>query len=387
MTMKLLCLCSALDLQLRLGCTPAYWQMLKGLYELGHDVIAVPYLGRAFEPPYWRAYPNPCDLEGRFFSAAKDFFGTGPTSTQEGGIAKVSGFLIENWIRPRWEGQIARILEAEKDVDAVIVFSVPVNHWTGLPTRVRDRYSVPFFYFDGDVPASLPRFGGFASGFRIYEDADLSEYDGFMCNSQAGADDLLEMGARRVQTVHWGVDPDLYAPLDVEQDRDVFFYGLGTEYREVWIEYMLTSPSRQLPEYSFAVGGRNFKTDLGKTKYVGDVPFNVFRHACCRSRINLSITRQAHGTVYASSTSRPFELAAMACCVVSARYDGLEEWFEMDKEMIKVSSADEAVEVYKRLLTDEGQRRAMGQAARERVLEEHTNRHRAADIIRFVTSV
>jgi spore maturation protein CgeB len=77
----------------------------------------------------------------------------------------------------------------------------------------------------------------------------------------------------------------------------------------------------------------------------------------------------------------------MACCVVSARYDGLEEWFEMDKEMIKVNSADEAVDVYKRLLTDEGQRRAMGQAARERVLEEHTNRHRAADIVRFVTSV
>ncbi len=66
--MKLLCLCSALDLQLRLGCSPAYWQMLKGLYELGHDVIAVPYLGKAFEPPYWRAYPNPCDIEGRLFS-------------------------------------------------------------------------------------------------------------------------------------------------------------------------------------------------------------------------------------------------------------------------------------------------------------------------------
>lgn len=385
--MKLLCLCSALDLQLRLGCSPAYWQMLKGLYELGHDVIAVPYLGKAFEPPYWRAYPNPCDLEGRLFSAAKDLFSTGPTSTHEGTVAKVSGVLIENWIRPRWEKQISRILEAEKDVDAVIVFSIPVNHWTGLPTRIRDRYSVPFFYFDGDVPASLPRFGGFASGFRIYEDADLSEYDGFMCNSEAGADDLLEMGARRVQPVHWGVDPELYAPLDVEQDRDVFFYGLGAEFREVWMDYMLANPSRQLTEYSFAVGGRNFNIDLGKTTFIGDVPFNVFRQACCRSRINLSITRQAHGTVYGSSTSRPFELAAMTCCVVSARYDGLEKWFEMGKEMIKVSSADEAVEVYKRLLTDEAERRAMGQAARERVLDEHTNRHRAADIVRFVTSV
>ncbi|MEA3364840.1 MAG: hypothetical protein U9Q79_04290, partial [Candidatus Hydrogenedentes bacterium] len=65
--MKLLCICSALDLSFRYGCTPAWWQFFKGLYELGHDVIAVPYQGKAIETPWWRVYPNPCQIEGKIY--------------------------------------------------------------------------------------------------------------------------------------------------------------------------------------------------------------------------------------------------------------------------------------------------------------------------------
>ena len=384
--MKLLCLCSALDIRYRFGCTPNWWQFLKGFHELGHDVIAIPYMGTAFETPWWRCYPNPCQLEGQAFHRLKHWFGSGPTSHKGGLGGTVTKALIDSWIRPRWENRIASILEAEKDVDAIILFTIPVNHFTGIPGRIRKRFSVPIFYFDGDVPASLPRFGGFASGFKIYEDADLSEYDGFMCNSEGGADDLLEMGARKVRPVHWGVDPELYAPVPIDEDWDVFFYGFGSEFREDWIEAMLTAPSRQMPDQRFALGGRGFNMDLGRVEQVGDVPFNVFRQACCRSRINLSITRGAHASVFASSTLRPFELAAMGRCVVSSPYRGLETWFELGTDMIMVESAEEVMDTYRRLLGDEAARRAMGEAARQTVLERHTHRQRAQEIAEFVAS-
>ncbi len=385
--MKLLCLCSALDIKYRYGCTPNWWQFIKGMFELGHDVIAIPYHGPAFESPWWRAYANPCQIEGQAFAAAKNWFGSGPTSTEDGVVSKINRTLIESWIRPRWESHLAKILEEEKNVDAVIVFTIPANHFTGIPERLRRRFQVPFFYFDGDVPASLPRFGGFASGFKIYEGADLAEYDGFMCNSEGGAKDLEEMGAKRVQPIHWGVDPDLYAPIEVEQDRDVFFYGFGAEYREKWVDAMLVKPSTELTDRAFAVGGRGFEGPMGNVKQVGDVPFSVFRHACCRSRINLNITRQAHGSVFASSTMRPFELAAMKSCVVSNPYKGLETWFDLDSEMLMVESGEEAVDAYKRLLDDEGARKAMAEAAYKRVLDCHTHRHRAKQIVEFVSGV
>lgn len=385
--MKLVCLCSALDIRHRYGCTPAWWQYLKGLHEEGHDVVAIPYMGAAFETPWWRSYPNPCDLESRAFSAVKRWFGSGATSTEEGAGARLSKAMIETWVRPRWIDRLSGILASERDVDAVIVFTIPVNHFTGLPSLLRERFGVPILYFDGDVPASLPRFSGFASGFKSYEAADLSEYDGFLCNSDAGAEELRAMGARDVRTVHWGMDPSLYEPVPIQQDRDIFFYGYGLEYRQEWFDAMVTRPSRAVPEVGFFLGGTQFPEDVGDATLVGDVSFNVLRQACCRSRINLNISRSTHAEFRGSSTMRPFELAAMGCCIVTNPHEGIDAWFEPDKEICIVKSSDEALSTYRALLSDEDRRRAMGLAARQKIVQRHTHRHRAREIVEYVRHV
>jgi len=290
-------------------------------------------------------------------------------------------------VQPRWEATLRETLQREKNVDAVIVFSIPVNHLSGLATIIKKSFDVPFFYFDGDVPASLPRFGGFASGFKIYEDASLAEYDGVFCNSEGGAEDLKALGAKTVTPIHWGVDPALYEPLEAPLTRDVFFYGFGSEYREEWMDAMLALPSNAMPENTFEIGGDGFKIDLKKTKQIGDVPFSVFRQTCCASLINLNITRSAHATVHASSSMRPFELAAMGCCIVSNPVSGLDTWFELGKELIVVNSTDEAIATYRRLLNDGSERKRLGQAARSRVVAEHTHRHRARQLVAFVSSM
>ena len=385
--MKILCLCSALDLRFRYGCTPAWWQFFKGLYELGHDVIAVPYQGDAIESPWWRVYSNPCRYESQAYGIAKKWLGGGSTSLSDGPVASISNTLIESWVQPRWESALRGMLAQEKDVDAILVLGIPVNHFSGLPDRIRGSFSIPIIYYDGDVPASLPRFGGFASGFKIYEGASLAEYDAVVCNSTGGVDDLRGLGARRVETIHWGVDPALYAPLDCESQWDVFFYGYGAEYRESWMRSMLTGPSRALVDTKFAVGGQGFSMDLGKSELLGDIPFSVFRQRCCQSRINLNITRDAHASVFASSSMRPFELAAMGCCIVSNPVEGMDTWFREGEELITVNSEADVIDVYKRLLGDEGARREMGARARARVLAEHTHIHRAGQLADFLSGL
>ncbi len=379
--MKLLCPCSTLDFAFGYGCTPAWWQFFKGLYELGHDVIAVPYQGHAIASPWWRVYSNPCRLEGEAFSLAKRALGSKAPSTARGISGYASKSLIESWIRPRWQAHLADILAKEKNVDAVIVFTIPVNHFRGIADELRARFNTPFYYYDGDVPASLPQFGGFASGFNIYEGANLSEYDGVICNSEGGADDLRQLGARSVTTIHWGVDPDIYAPYPCEPDRDVFFYGFGVEYRTEWVKTMLTDPSLAMTDARFAFGGRGFDCERGNVAMAGDVPMNVFREAAGRSRINLNITRNAHASVYASSSMRPFELAAMGCCIVSNPCAGIETWFDIGRELLIVQSTEEAIETYRRLLADPAARIALGESARARVLDCHTHRHRAKQIV------
>src|SRR5580765_3147117 len=68
---KILAVVSAIDLDFRYGCTPAWWQIWKGLYEAGVDLILTPYRGRAIESPWWRTESNPCYREGEVFAASQ----------------------------------------------------------------------------------------------------------------------------------------------------------------------------------------------------------------------------------------------------------------------------------------------------------------------------
>jgi spore maturation protein CgeB len=77
----------------------------------------------------------------------------------------------------------------------------------------------------------------------------------------------------------------------------------------------------------------------------------------------------------------------MGCCIVSNPCAGLETWFDVGTELLVVETADEAIDYYASLLNDGGTRKAMGEAARTRVLQEHTHRQRADQIVRFVGSV
>jgi spore maturation protein CgeB len=150
------------------------------------------------------------------------------------------------------------------------------------------------------------------------------------------------------------------------------------------MEAMVGEPSRRLQHVDFALGGRDFLGDTGAARELGDVPFNVFGRAISEARINLNITRRAHASVAASSTARPFELAMAGAAIVSNPYEGIERWFEPDRELLVVSSADEAIDAYRGLLDDPARADELGRAARERALDEHTYVHRARRLLELV---
>ena len=69
---KILAVASAVDLDFRYGCTPAWWLLWKGMHEAGVDLIVTPYRGRAVESPWWRTAPNPLYREAETFARARD---------------------------------------------------------------------------------------------------------------------------------------------------------------------------------------------------------------------------------------------------------------------------------------------------------------------------
>ena len=128
--------------------------------------------------------------------------------------------------------------------NAVFFFTVPIAHFRGIPTALRERFGIPVVFYDGDVPMSLPEFGGMDTGFNYYHGADPSEYDLVLSNSEGGLPRLLELGARRAEAVFWGADPEFFAPQPVAKEMDVFFYGYGDKFRQEWTAAMVGEPSR-----------------------------------------------------------------------------------------------------------------------------------------------
>jgi spore maturation protein CgeB len=390
---KILAVASAADLDFRYGCTPAWWQLWKGMAEAGVDLIVTPYRGRAVESPWWRTVPNPLYREAEAFAAARalaaklqrqEFVRRTEHEPGDTIADRAVRETVWRYATPRWRRHLERTIEHEGGVDAVVVFTVPMAHFRGIAPALRERFDVPVVYYDGDLPMSLPEYGGTdTSGFNYYVGADPGEYDLVVGNSEGALDRVRELGARRAETVHWAADPELFRPHPVAKEMDVFFYGHSDKFRREWMRELIGEPSRSM-EADFAIGGYDYRGDTGRARSLGRIPFNVFPHAISSARINLNVTRRAHAETYASSTCRLFELAACGAAIVSNPVEGLEHWFEPDRELRVVSTADEAISVYSELLGDPGQAEELGRRARERVLNEHTYAHRAQRLLELL---
>jgi glycosyltransferase involved in cell wall biosynthesis len=387
--LKILALSSALDLKYRLGCTPAWWQLFKSLYETGNEIIVTPYLGDPVQSLWWRTYPNPCSWESKTYNSYLDKRKKSGISPSKRGIFSPGfDYLVSRYIKPKWKKHIIDILNQEGNVNAVLVMNVPMNHITGIPSQIKREFGIPVVYYDGDLPTSLPKYTvsrGFK--FNYYVGADLSEYDAIIGNSEGCLNDLMEMGAKMTFPFQYGIDPQLAAPIKVEKDIDVSFFGYGSDFREEWMTKLITIPSQMRPDIKFAVAGGGFKIDLGNAELLGDLSYSEWRQFCGRSKISLNITRWSHTNVYASSTSRPFELAAFGACIVSQPYDGIEKWFEIGRDLVVVRNSEQVMVAYEQLLEDDNRRDQMGNNAREKILAKHTFTHRAKELVDIISKL
>ncbi|MDQ3809883.1 MAG: hypothetical protein M3336_06285, partial [Chloroflexota bacterium] len=161
---RLLVVASSLDLTAPYSSTPAWWQLLKALAERGVDVVVTPYHGPAIASPWWTPASNPCQREGDIVRLLKRLAPSAAARATVGG-GPLTRRLVERITRPRWQRHLARLLTRYADRQAVLFLTVPPNHFDGIPAFIARRFGIPTYFYDADVPASLPSFGGFRSGF------------------------------------------------------------------------------------------------------------------------------------------------------------------------------------------------------------------------------
>jgi len=101
--------------------------------------------------------------------------------------------------------------------------------------------------------------------------------------------------------------------------------------------------------------------------------------------LTLNVTRADMVRAGWSPSVRLFEAAACGVPVVSDWWEGLDAFFLPDKEILIARSSEDVVRHLSSL--DEDRRREIGEAARTRVLNEHTAEHRADELERYVEEV
>ena len=265
-------------------------------------------------------------------------------------------------LRARWADEVAA-------ADLVVVGSyvpdgVEVGHWACDTAQ-----GVTAFY-DIDTPVTL---GKLSRGDFEYLEPDLiGRFDLYLSFTGGPTLERLERdyGARRARAFYCLVDPDAYAPVDVQTRWDLGYLGTYSDDRQPALQRLLIEPALARPDLRFVVAGPQYPESI-------EWPANVARiehlppaeHAAfyAAQRFTLNVTREEMVAAGWSPSVRLFEAGACACPVISDRWEGLSEVFP------EVLIADGPQDVLRALETDARER---GEAARRRVLAEHTARQR-----------
>jgi spore maturation protein CgeB len=191
-----------------------------------------------------------------------------------------------------------------------------------------------------------------------------------------------ELGARTSHLVYNAVDPDDYYPVPTVVDKtcDVLFMGNRMPDREQRVHDLFFQAAESAPEASFVLGGNGWGdyTMPRNVRYVGHVPTGDHRAWNCSARLVLNINRSDMAATGYSPPTRVFEAAGCSSCVLTDAWGGIPTFFEPDYEILVAASADEIVNHLRSTPPERAQ--AIGRAARQRVLRDHTYIRRASEL-------
>jgi len=274
----------------------------------------------------------------------------------------------------------ARFERPIRDADLVIVGSyVPEGVTVGRLVVATARGTTAFY--DIDTPVTLTKL---ARGDDEYVSADLiPRYDLYLSFTGGPTLRAIEQryGARRARPLYCAVDPELYFPEPGTASVDLGYLGTYSADRQPKLERLLLEPARRWPEGRFAVAGPQYPdatewpANVERTDYL---PAHRHRAFYGSQRFTLNLTRADMVTAGFSPSVRLFEAAACGTPIISDAWSGLETLFEPGREILLATSPDDVLRHLRAL--PEARRRALGAAARARVLRAHTAAHRALEL-------
>jgi spore maturation protein CgeB len=190
------------------------------------------------------------------------------------------------------------------------------------------------------------------------------------------------LGARACRPIYNALDPTTHHP--VAPDRrfagDLNFLANRLPDREARVERFFLEPAARLPQRRFLLGGAGWDdkpmpANVRRVGHVGTADHNAFNGS---SLAVLNVARDSMADVGFSPATRVFEAAGAGACLITDAWDGLELFLTPGEEVLVARDGEDVAEHLRTL--DPLRARAIGEAARLRVLGEHTYARRAAEV-------
>lgn len=288
--------------------------------------------------------------------------------------------FCETRIFDSWEAVLPSVRAELRDCDVAMVGSYFPDGIAAIEEMLSSNAQCKSFY-DIDTPITV-------SALRQHGRTDYllrEQVPGFdVYFSFTGGPMLDEIedsfGASMAVPLYCSFDPHEYKRFAPHKRYtcDLSYMGTYAPDRQPKIDEFLTRTAQSLPERRFIVAGPQYPRSVKWPKNVRRINHLNPRwhaHFYSSSRLTLNVTRRDMVQAGWSPSVRLFEAAACGACIVSDVWPGLETFFRPQQEILLPACAEDIA----RYISDssEGDLRAIGDRAQERVLAEHTSMQRA----------
>jgi len=192
-------------------------------------------------------------------------------------------------------------------------------------------------------------------------------------------DSYTRLGARRCVPIYNALDPATHHPVPAEPRfaADLAFLANRLPDREARVEAFFLDAAARLADKSFLLGGNGWhgKAMPGNVRaigHVGTADHNAFN---CSAHAVLNVARDSMAAVGFSPATRVFEAAGAGACLITDAWEGIELFLQPDTEVLVARDGADVAEHVRTLTPDRA--RAIGAAARARILDGHTYAQRA----------
>lgn len=239
-------------------------------------------------------------------------------------------------------------------------------------------------FYDLDTPVTLARLNAGESVPYIGPNG-LRDYHLALSYTGGAALDRLrgQLGARTAAPLYGSVDPRVHHPAEPRTEYRALLSYLGTyaEDRQAALERLFVEPARQLAKARFVIGGAQYPADFPWTDnifFVRHLPPAEHASFYSSARMTLNVTRAAMAAMGWCPSGRLFEAAACGVPILSDDWDGLDSFFEPEREILVAHDTEEAIRA---LTLSDTELAAIARRARERVLDEHGADRRSREMV------